>query len=141
MRQECEFFGLVLTMLLVKSIGGYILFQTCHYPLDTVWLKIPRKDDVVGYHLELIGANHRKTAIDQDEYIFHLLVVADAFDLQDPESQIAEHRHVVIPYANLAVIRGEYYGRRLAVHQLAGRCNNNAIERFLNSQRSPSLIG
>ena len=141
MRKECEFLGLVLTLLLVKSIGGYILFQTCHYPLDTVWFKISRKDDVVGDHLELIGTNHRKTAIDQDEYIFHLLVVADAFDFHDPESQIAEHRDMVIPYANLAVIRGKYYRRRLAVHQLAGRCNDNAIERSLNSQRSPSLIG
>ena len=109
--------------------------------LDIVRFKISRKDNVVGDYLELIGTNHRKTAIDQDEYILHLLIVADAFDLHDPESQIAEHRHVVIPYTNLAVMRGKYYGRRLAVHQLAGRCNNNAIERFLNSQRSPFLIG
>jgi len=141
MRQECEFFGLVLTLLLVKSVGGQLLFKTCHYLLDIVWFKISRKDNVVGDHLELIGTNHRKTTIDEDEYIFYLLVVADAFDLHDPESQIAEHRHVVIPYANLAVIRGKYYRGRLAVHQLAGRCNDNAIERSFNSQRSPSLIG
>jgi hypothetical protein len=126
----------VLALLLVKSIGGKLLFQTRRYLLNVFRIKCARKYDVVGDQLEQIGTDHRETAVNEDEYIFHLILVADEFDLHDSESKIAEHRGMVVQYTDLAVMRRKYHGSRLTIHDFSRRCDNNTIERFLSSQRS-----